>query len=698
MSAHIGTYRPADVLATEHPIRHVAHALDRLDNCTVLRPGGLDRAAVKQLLEHRFADPALAGTLAEALHCCADGNPLFLAALINDLVARERVRHVAGRWMLAVPVEEVTAHVPESLRELIEADMDRLDADSQRMIEAASVIGIDFDSGALAYALATDELDVAARCDNLARVQRYLRRVETDEEATGVTLSHYAFLHALYQQIGLHRSSAAQREIWHRRIAGYLESRYGEQVEEVAAELAIHLERTGNYARAAHYYTLAAERASARPAHPEAVRHFRRGLSLLEQTQASAERDAHELRIQVGMGPSLIATAGIASPDFEIAYLRARVLIDRLDMPAQLDRVRHGLAVAALARCQFARAQSYALELEASARHQQDAALLADSLWPKGLVHLYRGELASALTCLAEIDHAYDSASARLRQPLSGHDAAVVAHGGRAWALWMLGYPDQALAMARQGLTLALATGLPFVHANALNWLGITCVMRRETESAANAAAAEIDIGEAHGFRFWHTQGHLIQGWVRTLNSGNVRDLDAMEQAIRERQALAPIGISGIVCLHAEACLAAGEIYHGLAVVDEGLERAMSGEERAWLPELLRLKGDLLGRHATDATADAGASPREARECLINAIEAAQTMSARSWELRAALSLARLTAAAPAASETSAALARLAACYERFTEGWRTSDLAEAAALLGRPLAGHANGAGLLQG
>lgn len=682
----LGTYRQTEILASAHPLRNVVQALGTQAHCTVIKPQGLTGPDVVRLLDQRFPGTAVAPMLTAGLLRNTDGNPLFIGAVLNDLVAQERLRDVDGRWTLTVAAEDVGSHIPESLHDLIDTEMDRLDPAQQELLAAASVAGVEFDTATLAGALVTNEMEVAAQCDRLVHQQRFLRRADAATQSTRAPPSRYAFVHGLYQQVGLERSAPAQRALWHQRIAASIETQCAGHLDDAAAELAIHLECTGAHARAAHYYAMAAERAALRFAHREAVRQFRRSLDMLAQMPASPGRDALELRIQIGIGPSLVAMSGIASPAFEAAYARALLLIRELDQPAHLGQVLHGLAVAALARCRFAQAEAYASELATMAHAGHDAAVLADALWPIGLSHVYRGELATGLQRLDEID-AIRAAPGPVRTPhLTAHDAVVVGRGAGAWALWMLGHPDLALERARASLDAAQAGGVPFVHANALNWLAITHVLRHEPGPAAVAAAAQLEISTAQEFAFWQAEAKVVQAWAAAMEAGDGGDggaVDALEQAARARLALAPIGSTRVLGLYAEACLATRQSERGLAVVEQGLAVASAGEERFWLPELHRLHGALLAQGVARDTATAAAVDAQldaARHAYLAAAEAARAMRAVSWELRAAIGLTQThaTADVPDARD----LHRLTDCLGRFAEGRTTPDQVAALSLL----------------
>ncbi len=170
-------------------------------------------------------------------------------------------------------VEDLAAGVPESLRQMIEKQLERLTPEEQRMVETASVVGGEFSTAAVAAGLEEKGERVEEWCEGLAKREQFVRARGTETLAEGTVTGRYGFVHALYQQVLYERLAAVRRIRLHRRIGEWEEGAYGARVSEVAAELAMHFERGQDYERAVQYLT--ASRAKC----PAALRALRRRLT-----------------------------------------------------------------------------------------------------------------------------------------------------------------------------------------------------------------------------------------------------------------------------------------------------------------------------------------------------------------------------------------------------------------------------------
>ncbi len=282
----IGAYRPVDVLVQGHPLRAVKQELQTRGYCMELLLDFLREEAVAEYLAQRFVSPspALAGEgrgeglsqaslkrLARMIRHRTDGNPLFMVNMINDLVARGVLVQSEGRWELQEKVEEMASGVPESLQQLIAQHIERLRPETQRVLEVASVAGAEFSAAAVAAGVEAEVDEIEEQCEELVRREHFLRASGTAEWPDGTVAARYGFLHALYQEVLYNRLTARRRQRLHQQIGEREEQGYGEQVREVAAQLALHFERGRDYGKAVRYLQRAGENAVRRSAHQEAV-------------------------------------------------------------------------------------------------------------------------------------------------------------------------------------------------------------------------------------------------------------------------------------------------------------------------------------------------------------------------------------------------------------------------------------------
>src|SRR5262249_10476731 len=171
----VGTYRPADVVVSGHPLKAVKQELDLHGQCTELPLTFLSASDITQYLTGRFPQHQLPAELAQLLHRHTEGNPLFLVTTVEDLVARQLIREQSEQWQMQVPLEEIALGVPSNVQQLIVRQLERLSAEEQRITEVASVAGESFSAAAVAAGREVDLNQVEAYCESLARLEQFLQ-------------------------------------------------------------------------------------------------------------------------------------------------------------------------------------------------------------------------------------------------------------------------------------------------------------------------------------------------------------------------------------------------------------------------------------------------------------------------------------------------------------------------------------------
>jgi predicted ATPase len=240
-------------------------------------------------------------------------------------------------------------------------------------------------------------------------------------------------------------------------------------------------------------------------------------------------------------------------------------------------------------------------------------------------------------------------------------------------ALWLLGYPDQALHRSREGLTLAQQLAHPFSLTFALLHGAMLHVARREGQATHEASAAALTLATEQGFAFWLARGTFLRGWVLTTQGDEREGIAHMCQGLEATRAIgAEVGRSGCLALLAAAYGGAAQPEQGLEVLAEALRVVKNKGERYYEAEIHRLTGELLLACFADQHAASEASFHQA-------LVVARAQQAKSWELRAAMSLSRLWQQQGKRTEARELLTPI---YGWFTEGFDTADLQEARALL----------------
>ena len=448
--------------------------------------------------------------------------------------------------------------------------------------------------------------------------------------------------------------------------------------------LAQHYTEAGLIEQALGYWQKAGQRASERSAYPEAISHVTTGLSLLQTLPETLARQQQELPLQLALGTATLTVRGYAAPEVEAAYTRARLLCQQLGATQDVSPVLFGLGLFYMVRADYPVARQLGEHLLGLAAQRDETPLSVIAHMTLGLTSYYLGELLPARSHFEEGIARDTPAQRSLPLFRAGHDPGVGCHSGAARTLWLLGYPDQALARVQDGLALATELAYPFSSAYALGFAVQVYQFRGEGQEVSDHAEAAVTLSTEQGFAHWLAQGTILQGWALTTQEQGEKGLRQMRHGLTTYRASgAELLVPYFLLLLAEAYARLGQVEAGLAVLQEGWEVMERTGEHVWHAEMSRLKGALLLNDERGMMNDerGTSQPRaaEAEACFQQAIAVAQQQSAKSWELRAATSLARLWQQQGKPTE---ARDLLGSVYNWFTEGFDTADLKDAKALL----------------
>jgi DNA-binding winged helix-turn-helix (wHTH) protein/predicted ATPase len=655
----IGTYRNAELNVTGHPLRAIKQELQAKQQCKELPLEYLSESAVADYLAVRFPRHRFPAGLARLIHKHTDGNPLFMVNAAYYLLEEGLIVQKEDGWRLAVDINNVEVGVPDNIRQMIERQVDNLGPEKQRTLEAASVAGVEFSTLALAAGLEEDPLVVEERCGELARQGQYIHCCGIQELPNGEVATRYGFVHALYQNILYERLPATRRAQMHRLIGERGEEVYGERAAEISVELAMHFERGRDYKRAAQYLKAGANIAIRRFAYPEAVALARRGIELINKLPNTRETVNEALCLHLTLGVPLIAIEGYASPNVGQVYMKARELYDQLGDTPDIAEVLWGLWTFHTLSAELETARKIAEEFLHLSERLPYPGLAMRGHWAMEITYTHLGDVGRALDHYEKALALYDPAIHRDDSFLYALNPGVAMPCFAAWALWLAGRSDQSLDRMEEALTHARDLSEPQGLAHAALFASILYQFRRDRLMAQYYAEAVIDISREHGLVLYGAMAMIMQGWTLSERGG---DHEAVEQM---REALAALDTMGtylvrphFLALLAEVLLKLGETAEAMTVLDEALAMVESKGERYYEAELYRLKGELLLKQ----------SPASAEECFKRSMAIAESQQARSWQLRTAMSLARLYESRD----------MLTPIYETFTEGFDTEDLRDA--------------------
>jgi len=669
----LGSFRPEAAQRVDCPLAHIQFDLLTRRRCRVIALPLLDAAAVAAYTEARM--PQLPPAAIRHIHHHTDGHPLFLVHMLDYLSSQGSQVSPDG------PGEAVELGVPETLRELIGQGLERLSPEQQRLLEACSVAGTHFCAATIAGALGQDLAVIEEQCEQMVRAGSYLCHYggELCRCADGTVSAQYQFRHSLYRETLYQRVLPGRQVLLHRLIGERLERALGERAADAATELALHFERGGVPLRALNYVEQAAEHALRCFAYSEAVALLRRARELLRDLPELPQRARRELALHLALMTPLTAISGYTTPELERTLTRAVTLCRELDDQATLVGPLRGLHSIYLHRGEYGKARELADDLLAMAVRAGSASQLTDAQTLSGITHLFMGRFVAARKELESIPEDFDRPHLAPAVGSCAIDSRVYRLTQAALVLWLLGYPEKALARSEEALVFAETLSNPFYLAAAVDFRKFLHMLRGEVGAVAELVESRAKMFQEQDLHYLAMAQRLHRGWVLMMRG----DAQAGYREMRE-------GLSGFAAnravtrlLHnlpllAEACWRSGLTAEGLVAVDEAF--ALTGQTgmNLWEAELHRLKGELL---LQGGAADAAA---QAERCFRDSLAIAHKQHARSLGLRSATSLARLL---HRREEGRQARELLEAHYQWFAGGGESRDLKEAGALLHLPAA-----------
>ena len=625
----------------------------------------LSRSESLEMIAEVAGGKAMPEEIIDEIAAKTDGVPLFVEELTKAVLESDLLDDAGDQYVLSAPLPPLA--IPASLQDSLMARLDHL-APVKEVAQLAATLGRTFSLELLAAVSALEEeaLDDAL-CQLLDAGLIYRHGLPPD-----VT---YEFKHALVQDVAYQSLLKVRRLQFHQRIAEALERRFPETVETQPELLAQHYTAACRLEPAVAYWHRAGQRAVERSANLEAIAHLTKGLELVDDLPDTRERAKKELGMRLTLATALLSTKGFAAPEVEQTYLRGRELCLQVGEVSQLFTVTWGLWLVCQQRGHLTQAQDLADEALALAKQQSDSALLLQAhhaVWtnlfrlpdfPACREHLDQGH---ALYCPDEHgSHAF---------VYGGHDPGVCCLNHAALTLWFLGYADQAQNKAREAMALAETLSHPFSLVLALCFSGFLRQYRREARPAQERSEVTLALCAERGIApNFAAATRAVRGWAVAAQGHadeGIMDIQEGLQALRATRT--EQRKSYLLALLAETYGKAGQADRGLAELAEALESAEQSGERTWEAELHRLKGELLLSRSAD-------NQGQAETCFSQAIAVAQRQSAKSLELRAATSFARLLQAQGKFREARELVQPI---YGWFTEGFDTADLKDAKALL----------------
>ena len=642
------------------------HAWGNKTYYTQLRIDPLPLENAEELLQALLGSDSSLAPLKQLLIARTEGNPFFIEESVRTLVETKLIMGERGNYRLARPIE--STQIPATVQAVLAARIDRLPPEEKRLLQSAAVVGKDVRL-VLLQAIADQSEEEISR--GLIRLQA----AEFLYEASLFPEVEYTFKHALTHEVAYGSVLQERRNVLHIRIVEAIDRLYPDRLSEHVELLAHHASRGELWEKAVDYLHQAGKKAVGHSATREAIACFEQALDALKHLSESRQTIEKAINIRVDLGPALTAALGFGAPEVGQNLQRARELCDRFGETPQLFPVLWGLARMHDTRGELMEGRVLAEQLLDLAQRVQKPALLLQAhheLWAN-LSAL--GKLTSARLHVEEGFKLYDPKKHRHHAFLyGGHDPGVCCAYHAADLLWLLGYPDQALQKSHDSLIMARELSHPSTTSSALSFAAWFHQYRGDRQAVKARVEENTALATEQGFSPRRAMADFLRGWLLVGEGDSEVGITQMSRILDSHQ---PSGVSGRWMAHSAAVLAdvlrkEGRISEAFNIVTETISRTQQSGGRYNEAELHRIKGELL-------LAQTAADEQQAEACFQTALQLARSQSAKSLELRAAMSLSRLWQRQGKGAEARQLLGEI---YGWFTEGFDTVDLKAAKALL----------------
>jgi predicted ATPase len=636
---------------------------------TFLSINRLARRDIDVMIDGVVGNKSLPASIRKDIIERTDGIPLFVEEM-TKAVLEAGSGGAAANIAAAVPFPALA--VPASLHASLMARLDRLGA-AKEVAQIGAAIGREFSHALLAAVVRKPEAELGSSLDRLVAAGLLFRQ-GVAPHAT------YLFKHALVQDASYGTLLREPRRALHARIVETLENQFADIAENQPELLARHATEAGQIEKAASLWGKAGQRSLDRSALVEAATQITQALNQIAVLPATPALRGQQIKLQVALITPLIHVKGYAAPETKVAIEQARLFIQRAealgeapDDPLLLFSVLYAFWAANIVAFDGDVVRQLAAQFLVLAEKQGTTAPLLIAHRIMGISLLYTGDIAEACAHLEQATALYDPAEHRSLATRFGQDARVHALSYLSWALWFLGYPEAALAASHRALSDAREIGQAATLMTTLTLTTFSFIFCGDYATAKAQSDELILLADEKGGLYWKPLGMMNQGWLLALTgkaSNAVELITAGITAYRSTGStnLIPLRLSYLATAHAEL----GQFNDAWRCISEAMTAVETTQERWWEAEVNRTAGEIaLMSPEPDAT--------KAQEYFERALSVARAQQAKSWELRAAMSLARVWRDQ---GKPQQARELLAPVYGWFTEGFDTRDLKEAKALL----------------
>jgi tetratricopeptide (TPR) repeat protein len=691
----VATFRPAELQLSSHPFLALKLDLQTRGAAREIPLAFLTEEYVGRFIADRFPQNTFAPEFTRLVHSRTEGSPLFVEDLLRYLKSRGDIKAIpGGGWEIPGSLPDLEHDIPESMRSMVERKIGQLDAGDRNLLATASIQGHSFDSAIIAKALRTDLAEVEDRLENLDRIHGFVRRAGEREFPGGEVSGRYRFVHVLYQNALYSSLSVSRRVALSKAVGEALLDLHGGVPHAAAAELGFLFETAREIERAAGYFALAAEAAVGVFAYDEASRLAHRGIALVGRQTSTPQLLALELGLQLILGSCAAVQGGYAATGAMSAMDRARELAEELGNVPQLSPALWGLHAYYLVSGRILKSLEIAQRALAIAKdHNGDMALMTAHT-DMAISLRFIGKFEEALQHFSCAVADYDPAKQLDYHAAYHMDPGVFCLAEMTRGLWAAGYVDRSIETLDKVIELARKSPDPRTLAFAMLMGSVLQHLMRDPDATLPYSEEGIELADEHQIiqeRAWLTTS---LGWAHAKLGRVDQGVGEVETSLTMRRRMnAELDLPYAMTQLAEAYAERGDIARARATLHDAIEIANRNSDVWSLSEIYRWLGDLALRPENGGyQSDSEMSEIDRREAAevrnsaaeahyLRAIEIASEQGARSFELRAAVSLGKVMESDGRAQEA----IDLVAPVRAFFDGQRaTADSIDADMLLSR--------------
>jgi predicted ATPase len=617
-----------------------------------------------EIIEHVTRGKPLPKDIADQIADRTDGVPLFIEELTKNVIESGIVTEAGDHYAAAGPVAPLA--IPSTLHASLLARLDRL-APTREIAQIGAALGRSFSHELISAVAAMPRQQLDSALAQLANAELIFRRGTPPD-------AEYSFKHALVRDAAYDSMLKSRRAQLHSKIADVLEGEFSDTVVNQPELLAHHFTQAGLNDRAVPHWIRAGQLALERVALAEAVAHLTTALTMNNRLPKTVKRDREELQIRLLLASAYFALLGWAAIEVPRTLEPARNLARRLGEGEKLASILYYVWMHHGMRCEYQMADAATTEMYSLAKSTGGSSALITAQMMDACTCCWKGDFVGSRRVSAEVTAAYEPIIHGDLVQAINHDPKCLTQVWASLASWSLGYPDQALRISLDQLALARQIGHIWNLVWGLTGGGLTLLLRGDTKLMLEWCAEARAIGREHAMAVVehmlfpgiggaamivggeHKEGHagLSCGLGAWQTSGGVHQVPQWKVIL------------------AQACLGMGQADQAELLVRDAMELINRTGHRMYEVEAHRVLGEVL---LNGTRRDEGAASR----AFLKALEVAKSQQAKSWELRAATSLAHLWRDQ---GKRTQAHDLLAPVYGWFTEGFDTLDLKEAKSLL----------------